>query len=668
MKHEHRVFARLRVKANGVQLVLKPLVISAVAPKPCTLEQLQLQLAGLPEGEFSDTEWQVTGVRLCHRQRFGNFLHFYGFRSEQGLLIEAVMRRGVVSHDDDERLSAVCALGDSATITGLIEKSKGRLSIHARLVEVDESFHSLFGERALFRDDSQGLKGGGVPRHWPARAPSMLSTPSAKTENVEPILLIQCVASHTARLQEYVRAAYGVDALAIVAPISGHKMGRDERCVAYRPMASAARLLVDLLGDVLMARYVQRWYLLEGRAPTLRAAVDALLDRCTVLGAHHGALLGAHHGALLDRCTIIGDAKAEDERHGERIGGGGGGGIGCLLPVRIQAFPRSVESFAVEQVRRSGRAEPAPKGDTLLSIAYLLNAYYYGASPLDDERTRFANNLPRPRCVVAEGAEDAEGTVSLAAATLAKSAPSLVASHVCRAYYKLHEAQARFGLTLEVTRALDVGASPGGWTVCLCSLGCTFVTAIDPGALSLPVELAVSRRVEHLQMRVEEAIPLMLGPPRAYTPVTRSSRPKLGEGPKFEETPSVEAPLAAAPTPAYTGPRYSLLVCDMNAPPSDVISMARQSLPLLEDGAPLVLTFKNPFARRGLWLEALEAGLAELAAFADDVAVLHLLANTTRETTVYGRVRPLAQRVAAAARAEQCADSWRRSRLIDGRQ
>ena len=645
MKHEHKVFARLRVKANGVQLVLKPLVISAFAPKPCTLEQLQLQLAGLPECEFSDTEWRLTGVRLCHRQRFGNFLHFYGFRSEQGLLIEAVMRRGVVSHDDDERLSAVCALGDSATITGLIEMSKGRLSIHARLVEVDESFHSLFGERALFRDDSPSLKGGGVPRHWPARTPSTLSTPSATTENVEPILLIQCVASHTVRLQEYVRAAYGVDALAIVAPISGHKMGRDERCVAYRPMASAARLLVGLLGDVLMARYVQRWYLLEGRAPTLRAAVVALLDRC----------------------TVIGDAKAADERRG-RSDGGGGGGIGCLLPVRVQAFPRSVEAFAVEQVRRSGRAEPAPKGDTLCSIAYLLNAYYYGASPLDDERTRFANNLPRPRCVVAEGAEDAEGAVSLAAATIAKSAPSLAASHVCRAYYKLHEAQARFGLTLEVKRALDVGASPGGWTVCLCSLGCTFVTAIDPGALNLPVELASSRRVEHLQMRVEEAIPLMLGPRRAYAPVTRSSRPRLGEGPKFEEAPSMEAPLAAAPTPAYTGPRYSILVCDMNAPPSDVISMARLSLPLLEDGAPLVLTFKNPFARRGLWLEALEAGLAELAAFADDVAEMHLLANTSRETTVYGRVRPLAQRVAAAARAEQCADAWSRSRLIDGRQ
>ncbi len=442
-KKRHKVFARLRVlPAGDVQLLLKPLVASVNAPKPepCTLEQLQLQLGGLQDCDFSDTERRLTGVRLCHRQRFGNFLHFYGFRSVRGTLIEAIMRRGVISHDDDERLSAVCALGDSVTITGLVEKSKGRLSIHARLVEVDESFAATFGARTLFRDDSPSMRADGVPLHWPVCAPSSpvgwacgLAKPAVPP--VEPILLIQCVASHTARLQEYVRVAHGVSALAIVAPISGHKMGRDERCLAYRPMASAARLVVDLLGDMLMARYVQRWYLLEGRAPTLHEAV----------------------GALIERRIAMCDAKASAEA---AAGGGGGsnGGAGshAHMPMRVQAFPRVLEAIAVEQVRRSGRVAPEPRSGALGSVAYMLNAFYYGLSALDDERTsRAGGGLARPRCPAAEHAEDAASArngANRVAAALAARSPSLVASHVCRAYYKLHEAQARFGLELQVRR------------------------------------------------------------------------------------------------------------------------------------------------------------------------------------------------------------------------
>ena len=186
---------------------------------------------------------------------------------------------------------------------------------------------------------------------------------------------------------------------------------------------------------------------------------------------------------------------------------------------------------------------------------------------------------------------------------------------------------------------MDVGASPGGWTVCLASLGCERVTAVDPGLLSLPQELSASGRVEHMQMKIEEAIPLL----------------------RAREEPEVV---------------YHLLVCDMNAPPSNVITMARHALPLLADGAPLVLTFKNPFKHRIDWHQALEAGLAELHTFADDVTELHLLANTTRETTICGRVRPKARRAADGqaaaadaerARAAECALAWERSAMIGGR-
>ena len=36
-------------------------------------------------------------------------------------------------------------LGDAVTVTGLVESSKGRLSIHPRLLAVEESWASLFG-------------------------------------------------------------------------------------------------------------------------------------------------------------------------------------------------------------------------------------------------------------------------------------------------------------------------------------------------------------------------------------------------------------------------------------------------------------------------------------------------------------------------------------------
>ena len=60
---------------------------------------------------------------------------------------------------------------------------------------------------------------------------------------------------------------------------------------------------------------------------------------------------------------------------------------------------------------------------------------------------------------------------------------------------------------------------------------------------------------------------------------------------------------------------------------------------MLADGCPLVLTFKNPYPSKGEWQGALEAALEELRELADDLRVLHLLANTSKETTVVSRMR-----------------------------
>lgn len=89
---------------------------------------------------------------------------------------------------------------------------------------------------------------------------------------------------------------------------------------------------------------------------------------------------------------------------------------------------------------------------------------------------------------------------------------------------------------------------------------------------------------------------------------------------------------------ARRGPPLEMLVCDMNAPPAEVVSVALYALPLMAAGAVLVLTFKNPFPKRLEWHAALQEALSDLGTFADDVQVVHLLANTTKETTVVARV------------------------------
>jgi len=73
---------------------------------------------------------------------------------------------------------------------------------------------------------------------------------------------------------------------------------------------------------------------------------------------------------------------------------------------------------------------------------------------------------------------------------------------VSRAQHKLEEALEAFEIVvLPGTRALDLGAAPGGWTKVLADSGAT-VVSVDPGALS-PVLDGYSD-VEHLRCRVEE--------------------------------------------------------------------------------------------------------------------------------------------------------------------
>ena len=84
---------------------------------------------------------------------------------------------------------------------------------------------------------------------------------------------------------------------------------------------------------------------------------------------------------------------------------------------------------------------------------------------------------------------------------------------------------------------------------------------------------------------------------------------------------------ASTPSGSFTFAGPGLMVMGM---------VLGHALPMLAPGCPLVLTFKRTIPSKAAWERAMDEALAELATVADGVGVLHLLANTSRETTVVG--------------------------------
>jgi len=170
---------------------------------------------------------------------------------------------------------------------------------------------------------------------------------------------------------------------------------------------------------------------------------------------------------------------------------------------------------------------------------------------------------------------------------------------VCRAYFKIREVSSRFSLPLtSSTVAIDVGAAPGGWTSFLADAGCSHVIAVDPGKLELGS--APNPAIEHLQMKLQDALPLLL--PRASSPA-------------------------------------DLYCCDMNAAPPLVVDLFLQAVPLLRAGARVVLTFKNVYPKKHAWQQAHDLAISRLAEHLTDLSSVQLFANTSRESTVLGSLK-----------------------------
>mmetsp|Transcript_7423 Transcript_7423/g.24700 ORF Transcript_7423/g.24700 Transcript_7423/m.24700 type:complete len:618 (+) Transcript_7423:26-1879(+) len=493
-----------------------------------TVEEAQRRFARLADGELSPPV-ALRGLRAVHRQRLSKGLHFVCLRCPSGRTIEAVLRTELLA---DQQLGQLYRLGDALTVSGALEARRGRLSIRATRLSVDEPWTSLFGDIPFVHDFAAAAAAGGAGD-----------------------VLLQTAISHAERVRERLDANAGV------------------RCVAglVRPVADGSRhmecgLLVEL-GEPMPA--------LEEAVRADAALPDAVVQRIYPLSERHGTL-----SAACD--ALAGMILAASPRP----------------TCRVQASPRSLEQRIALALHARGVPLSLKDHSALASVAHVFGSFGVGVVRRSGHGVLWGET---PR-----GEASARRQQRTAAAHAPQAAP------VCRAYHKLEQAAAHIALPLSASaRALDVGASPGGWTSYLAEAGIGSVVAIDPGALE-PRVLALPA-VEHLRTRFEEALPRLLERSRTSGP-------------------------------------YDLYCCDMNAPPAVATDLLLQALPLLRAGAVVVLTFKNTFKKPAPWHEACEAALARLRGPLDGVRSVQLFANTVRECTVLGEVRAAAE----AGAAERC--------------
>ncbi len=162
---------------------------------------------------------------------------------------------------------------------------------------------------------------------------------------------------------------------------------------------------------------------------------------------------------------------------------------------------------------------------------------------------------------------------------------------ISRAYYKISESIARFGITLDIdAKALDIGAAPGGWSQYLSSR-VKFCVAVDPAKMEISND-----KIEHIEKTFQEGINEI----KAYAP-------------------------------------YDIVVCDANIDPREVSAFVSSTPELLSDRGILLMTLKLKYKSKKSVQKAIDETLAILSKGFYKIEVKRLLSNTPMEATLCAR-------------------------------
>eukprot|EP01039_Chlorochromonas_danica_P011660 gene11660-13075_t len=202
---------------------------------------------------------------------------------------------------------------------------------------------------------------------------------------------------------------------------------------------------------------------------------------------------------------------------------------------------------------------------------------------------------------------------------------------ICRATNKLREIFSRnhslWMKALDCEKkvfqlAVDVGASPGGWTSYLSQqIACDLVISVDKGDLSLPAPWPA--QVQHWRVLGQQALAVL-------------ASLKAGESLSAEALPPG---LDQRSLQTLASRRIDLFCCDANIAPGisfDMLWQAEAAGLLDERGCLVIITCKNVFGKKDPWDKAVRDCMEALQSRQEfrSVQLQHLLANTAKEITI----------------------------------
>ena len=332
-------------------------------------------------------------------------------------------------------------------------------------------------------------------------------------------------------------------------------------------------MVESLLADINLFRVLLRVYVVQGTA----ASEAELIERAS------NALLG-----------IVAEVKSDDAEEQKKK----------AVCFRVRGFPKTMETLLETTLVQDDGSVCLSTRDLhhrvlcVMSIndGILFGSYIYTAPIALATKVRQNENSKN-----SVHASEADLTVtSLSNNTTGSNSSQRHHHRVSRASWKLVEVFRRrpsfHPSTFKFQRpfiAVDIGASPGGWSYELASMPqCGKVYAVDPGALTPPIP----GNVVHLAQKIEDCTE------------------------EFKTQ----------------GVKFDCVVCDMNASPRMTVESFLGLKETIRSGAVVVLTFKNFVGGRKAFAKALEEALVLLDGVIVGQNILRLMSGGQEERTLVG--------------------------------